>query len=701
MIGAFALGLMAVLAAGMAASTAGLIKWAATARTTLRAGTVLFLFLMMVAMIGGALVYFLQPSTGRLIAGFWIASALMSVSVIVIFYAFLLELRREEEGRPAVPRGPNPGYLAAILGLVLLNELLMGWTFGLAAGTLSEAASSGAAGLFDAIVASPWFLFTMAGEMLLTAWLLRDRLPKPVGIVLFVQAAIMVLSPPALAGGYWPEFAVLAGSAAMIGLVIYVMEFIYRHRQLTPAFAAYLVRLLAIYAAMMAGLYLWLAYGSVLLFGIAVVGEMVLFFETVLRPEPYSAPASVPWQLRPGWTFALLGTIFVAELFMGALLDLRISPATFAGALVPLPMAGGVATLLYNAVYNGFWFVAGTTASTGFLGMMGVEMGALVYFKFRETRELETRIRLLLVLGMYAGFAVFFPSVYWAAVFPNAPAGATVPVLGWSMGIGSEALAVGALGAVAITYAVTGAASALFGRRAICGTFCTAALMYQGTTLDSMKSFHRTSPVGQKYLGSRLKTAYYVTSGTVLGGLLLASTASLLNSAGVWHVRVLGSDPTVFLFALSFSVLWYVTFVAVPYLGSYNCVTLGYCYTGTIAQAFHRIGFYKLKVDSPEVCRRCTTLDCAKACPIGLVDMPGHFRTKGEFRSSKCCGVGDCLGACPYGNLYIYDVRHWLRERTGRPPRVEQVRPLPMVPSVAPPRAAAASAPAAARRAAP
>jgi len=108
-------------------------------------------------------------------------------------------------------------------------------------------------------------------------------------------------------------------------------------------------------------------------------------------------------------------------------------------------------------------------------------------------------------------------------------------------------------------------------------------------------------------------------------------------------------------------------FVSIPYAGNYNCVTMGWCYTGAIAQAFQKVGFYKLKVRRREVCRDCTTLDCAKGCPVGLVDMPGHFRTRGEFRSTKCCGVGDCVEACPYDNLYIADVRHWIRRRLGRP----------------------------------
>jgi polyferredoxin len=65
-------------------------------------------------------------------------------------------------------------------------------------------------------------------------------------------------------------------------------------------------------------------------------------------------------------------------------------------------------------------------------------------------------------------------------------------------------------------------------------------------------------------------------------------------------------------------------------------------------------------------CVNCETKDCAKACPVGLTDLPGSFIKSGQFRSHKCIGVGDCVSACPYENEYIYDVRGWLREKLGR-----------------------------------
>ncbi|HYB77554.1 MAG TPA: hypothetical protein VEE83_02585, partial [Thermoplasmata archaeon] len=354
-------------------------------------------------------------------------------------------------------------------------------------------------------------------------------------------------------------------------------------------------------------------------------------------------------------------------------------PVSYLGAFPALALSGSASTILWNALSNGFWFLATVTASTWFLAMMGAEMGLLVVFKYRETRHLENRIRLVLMMGCYTAFAVFYPSIYFSLYFPNAPNPAKVPVLGWSMGIGSYPLAIGVFSAVLVTYVITGTLVVLFGRRVICSVFCTAPLMYQGTTIDAMKSFSRSSRVGRKYLSSRLSTVYGITTGLVMSSLVVTSVASYLDTVGRAHLFIDGVDPTVFFFTLYFSVLWYVTFVTIPYVGNYNCVTMGWCYTGTFAQAFQKLGFFKLKVRSQQVCRDCTTLDCAKGCPVALVDMPGHFRTKGEFRSSKCCGVGDCVEACPYDNIYIADVRHWVRQHLGLPVPPARVKRLPMV----------------------
>ncbi|MCI4351875.1 MAG: hypothetical protein L3K14_00580 [Thermoplasmata archaeon] len=667
----------------MAVVTAVVIKWSTEAVTALQGAIVVFLLLMMAAMFGGVVVYYLTPGTAGLVEGLWLAAAIMSVSAFVPFAAFL----RETKSRLATPDGSGPlqlrkGPLFSLLigSLVLANEFLMGWAFSLASGVVLPSATGGAAGLLayaSAVVTSPWFLFTMAGEMGLTLFLLRARVERALGIVVAFQAAIMFLSPPALANADWVWLSVIFGSGGMIALFVYVMEHIYRHKELNRPYSSYLVRVLAVYSTMMAGLFLWLDYGTSVLFAGSIVLEMFLYFDAVVRLDRFRSDERVAWQLNANWAFQLLSFIFIAELFMGAYLDLQLSPGTFRGILPTLTLSGAPGAILSNALSNGFWFFAIVAGSTWFLAMMGAEMGALVAFKFREVRNRETKARLLLMMGCYGLFAVFFPSIYYSSIFPNWPSGATVPVLGWSMGLGAAGIAPSLFLVILATYAITGGLSVMFGRRVICSTFCTAPLMYQGTAIDSMKSFNRTSPIARKYLGSRFSTLYSVTNGVVMTGLVGTAFLSYFDTTGRLNLTVGGTDPSVFLFLLSFNVLWYVMFVTIPYTGNYNCVTMGWCYTGTIAQAFQKIGFYKLKVRDRQVCKDCTTVDCAKACPVGLVDMPGFFRTTGEYRSSKCCGVGNCVGACPYGNLYIHDIRHWLRRAFHRP-EVPEIG-LPMV----------------------
>ncbi|HTT45494.1 MAG TPA: hypothetical protein VMH38_05710 [Thermoplasmata archaeon] len=672
------------LSAGMAVSIAYLVKWASEARTPLRAGAVVFLLLMMVAMLLGGALYYASPSPTSLVEAIWAASALMSLSVVVVFVGFLREVRqRTSGGEPNPPAGGASGaFVGTVIALVLANELLMGWTFEAAAGNAVALSGAGAGAALAWLVASvnnPWFLFTMAAEMCLTAYFLRPRLARPIFVVLLSQSFIMLFSPPALGSSGWSELSIYVSSAAMIVLFVFLMEHLYRHPQLGAGLSTYLVELLAIYGLMMAGLFFWLYYGDGTAFAVAIVLEMVVFFAAVVRPERLTARLAQPWQLRPNWTFAVLALIFIAEVFMGAVLDVQVDPADYLAGFPAAALSGTAPTIVLNALSNGFWFLATVCGSTWFLAMMGVEMGMLVVFKFRETRHLENRIRLVLMMGCYAAFAVFYPSLYFALVLPNAPDPSTVPVLGWPMGLGSYPLATTVFVAVLVTYVVTGALVVLFGRRVICSVFCTAPLMYQGTTIDSMKTFNRSGPVGRKFLSSRLSKTFSITTGLVMGSLIVTSLLSYLDATGAVSIYIQGNDPAVFFFALYFSVLWYLMFVTIPYTGNYNCVTMGWCYTGTFAQLFQKIGFFKLKVHDKQVCRDCTTLDCAKGCPIGLVDMPGHFRTKGEFRSTKCCGVGDCVEACPYNNLYVSDVRHWIRDRLGLPPVAKDSLRLPMV----------------------
>ncbi len=657
---------LAVIAGVMAAVSALLIRASVEARSRPHAWVAFYLLAMMGEMWIAGVVYLGAPSLAHLVAGIAVSGVLMVVSVVPLLVT-LLRRRAGAHPGPAVASTPvalGLGAASGIAALVLANEFLMSWGLLLAQGSASFGSSPLA--IFAGTVNSPWFIFTMAGEMFLTAGLLWKRLPRPLLAVLLTQAAIMIFTPTALGGSTWSGLAIYISSALMIGLFVYLFEYLYRHRQLSDPFATYLAELVSVYGLMMAGVFVWQYFGDATTLAVSIVLEMVVVYVAVARPRRFADAPATPWQLRPAWTFALLSGVFVAEVCMGAVLSVQLDPADYVGGFPFLPLAGSVGTIVLNALSNGFWFFATAAGSSWFLIMMGLEMGTLVVFKFRETKNLENRVRLALMMGCYAAFAVFYPSIYFSLLFPNAPDPSTVAVLGWPMGIGSYPLAVGVFSAVLLTYVVTGALVVLFGRRVVCAVFCTAPLMYLGTTVDAMKSFNRSSPVARKYLSSRFSAAYSWTLGLVMVALVGTSLLSYLDSIGALNVYVQGTDPSVFFFIASFSVGWYVLFVAIPYAGNYNCVTMGWCYTGVIAQAFQKIGTFKLKVRDQQVCKDCPTLDCAKGCPVGLTDMVGHFRQKGEFRSTKCCGVGDCVEDCPYDNLYISDIRHTVRRWLGR-----------------------------------
>ena len=236
------------------------------------------------------------------------------------------------------------------------------------------------------------------------------------------------------------------------------------------------------------------------------------------------------------------------------------------------------------------------------------------------------------------------------------------------MGLGTA----GALGPAVIlalvgTYLISGGMSFLFGSRQVCSLFCTAALMYQGTTIDAMSTFNRTSKIGRKYLTSRIPSAYKVVITLVWGSLLVTAALSYLTSVGVLNVAFFSDDASFFLYAFYFTFLWYVVWIMTPFIGTYGCATTGMCGWGAFNQLVSRVGLFRLKVRSGDTCTSCKTKDCAKVCPVGLTDMPGAFIEKGEFRSFKCIGVGDCVSACPYNNIIFFDVRNWVRMKLGRP----------------------------------
>ncbi len=677
----------------MAFITSLLVKRAIYAKSRPDIALVLYLLVTMASMFGGAVIYLLSPSLTSIIEALGFNAILMIGGAIVLLHNYAERSLDEEirkisisnsEGdstensvqlaqQHAAVHSLSVSLRASVIFLILLNEFLMGWAFVLASGASTQIVLS----TFTKVVGSDWFIFTMVLEMIFSVYMLRHDLPKSFFIIVLAQSVVMFFAPTALNNSNWVTYSIYLGSIAMIGLLIYIYEYLFKNKIITSAIRTYFLALLAMYAMMMAGIFVWIIQGSALLFVLSILGEMILYFGLILSKNSIESSKSRSWLTDPWWVFGFMGLTFVAEYFMGALIDMQYYGSSFISGITAslAPISGSVITQIGAVFYNFIIYFGSVTASPWFLIMMGAEMGALVVFKITITRELETKIRLLLVIAAYFIYSIFLPSFVFSSNI------ASIPFLGWSMGVGTAgAVAPVFLGAILATYLITGVLSFLFGARQTCSVFCTAALMYQGTFPDSMSVFNRTSKLGKKLLTSRMSNLYKVVSSIAIGSIIIAAVVSYLNSVGIISFTFFGTDIVYFLYIFYFNFLWYIIFISIPFVGTYGCVTTGYCHIGLFNQFVSRIGFFRLKVKDPMQCVNCETKDCAKACPVGLTDLPGNFIKSGQFRSHKCIGVGDCVSACPYENEYFYDVRGWFRQKLGMGTSGTQSRPhLPII----------------------
>jgi polyferredoxin len=649
------------IAALMAVLTAWLLKKGSTVRTLTDAGVVLFLLTMMASMFASTVAYLYFPSFVTVFELVALNMISMSVGLIPVLTALFRGDRPLDETRKGSRISSRSMVFAAVIALALLSEAFMGWTFAIVSGTASITSQGVLSSLVES-ASSYWFVFTMAAEMAVTLYLVRGRFPGSLRWLVATQTAIMLLSPTAISDPSWVRWTLWGSSAAMVVAIILIFEYLYKNRNVAAGALSYLALLLGVYGVMMAGVFVWLLYGDAALFVLSIVAEMVVYLTVVLDEKRLTAPPLRGWLSMPKLAFGILLSVFVAEFFMGGVLDIQANGTSYFTTLPFASLAGPALTVAGAAFYDFIVFVSSITASFLFLAMMGVEMGALVVFKIRYARETETKIRLVLLLAAYAIYSLFLPVFVLGASLPS------VPWVGWSMGLGTAgALAPTVVLALVATYVISGGLSFLFGSRQLCSLFCTAALMYQGTTIDAMSSFNRTSKLGRKYLTSRIPSAYKVVVTVVWASLLVAAVLSYLTSVRVINVTVFGEDTGFFLYAFYFSFLWYVVWIATPFVGTYGCATTGVCGWGAFNQLISRVGLFRIKVRDSDTCSNCKTKDCAKVCPVGLTDMPGAFIEKGEFRSFKCIGVGDCVSACPYNNVFFFDVRNWVRMKLNMP----------------------------------
>jgi Polyferredoxin len=537
-----------------------------------------------------------------------------------------------------------------------LSEALMGEAF--------YAMSTGHLGNPLLGVENYWYFGVMISEMAFTLLYSWRTLTQPLKNFLTVALPIMAIAPVILPSN--PSFVtdvVWLNASLMIVATVLIYEALYRSRLRPVQETMTSLELMLIFTAMMAGIFFYYLLGSWYLFDFSMIAGMSWFiYRALVGPSHIKGN----YTRDSKWTFSFVALTFVMEWLMGGVLD-------FVSGILTPGLSGFLSSLSLGfvnpstdfgigALFDFLSIVGTVTGSLWFLIMMGSEMGLLAVFRIWQVRLRENKFRLALMVSAYAIYTIYLP--YFSPLSSRID---YIPYM-WSMGLGTlgpvtpQYLFTGIIG----TYVVSAVLSFLFGSRQICSVTCTAPTMYQGTFYDSLKTFNRSSKLGRKTLTSRLRPWYKVIALSVWGTLLASGVISYLDQVGVLNITLFGVDPTEFLYSFYFNFLWYIVFISIPFMGSYACVTQGWCSWGTFNQFFGSLGFFRLKVRDPAICLSCKTVDCAKACPVGLTDMRASFIEKGEFKSFKCIGVGDCAEACPYDNIIFYDVRSWVRERFGK-----------------------------------
>ena len=491
-----------------------------------------------------------------------------------------------------------------------------------------------------------WFVGVMLSEMTFTLAIKKDVNPTLRKYLI----ATLLLMPwfPAVTGIY--SFYISA--FIMIGATIVIYETLYNERLRATQDTFTVIELMSIFALMMIGEFLYFLINTLSVYDISMAVAMFWFlFRTLSGPNPLRAN----YLRNAKVAFSIIFTTFVMEFFMGAVLDFLegVFQPGISGFISSLSLPWLTPNTPLNVLWDGIDIVGTVLGSTWFLIMMGIEMGFLAFKKMLEIKVREVKVRMALMILAYALYTIYIPNF--------SPIASEVPYIPymWSMGIGTlGGVTKSFLVAIIGTYVIYGILSFLFGSRNLCAVTCSAPLMYQGNFYDSLKVYNRTSKLGRKTLTSKASKWY---KGIALGVsifVLVAAVISYLDNSGILPFTVEGVDITVLIYFIWFDIIWYLVFISIPFMGTFACVTQGWCYWGVFNQAVSRIGLFRLKVKDPQICVNCKTVDCANACPVGITDMRGEFIKKGEMKSIKCIGIGECVDACPYKNIFIYDVRH-------------------------------------------
>jgi len=214
---------------------------------------------------------------------------------------------------------------------------------------------------------------------------------------------------------------------------------------------------------------------------------------------------------------------------------------------------------------------------------------------------------------------------------------------------------------VALSLTALGIGVFLLGRRLECTVVCMAGHMSLNSYYARFraKQYRLVRLNADSGLGKVLTNAVTVVSALAFPTVLAAYFMGLPGPGDFTWLDVYGMGIV--------NVIWFMFYFLSPIMGSYSCSRYGYCGFGTLMGILgNKLGFFKLRVKDMSTCMNCPTRDCEKACPPGI-PLWVDFISKGASRNIRCVGYGECVAACPYGNLVMEDAIQRIRVRIRGP----------------------------------
>lgn len=624
---------------------------------TVRKFAYMVLALTMMGSMLNALDYYLVSSRGFFDT---IVAVNLSMFAMTVAIVYLLWVSTKYEMKKLTPR--------MAVGFALLyvwNEVSMGsflYTVGFSpVERLAFSGTTGLLGYFTSGVNSYLFVIPMVSEMIfILAYFKESRFLK----LLFASMMVMSASTPSMLNDrtFATLFTIIFSAMMVIFMIIFYEWIANRRNTITHFEMRKLEILFFIFMIMSAGVFFGAVFSDPyyiawLLYGVGMVAAMQFYFQTALSGE--SSGKKIGWASHPRFLFLILLFSFISEFFVSAAIIYLTQPpgqSGLQGFIAFSSMLGGVNSAALPAILLDIPYLIGAVANSYiFLTIMGTEMGALVILRMKKLQWKEKRVNLSMALVAFALYTIFWPN------FGNENLYSVLPL--WANAGGLGPMYPYIIGALLGSYALYAVLALLFGRRSYCSTLCPSAVMYGGTLGQEMISFNYQSKISKANIGSKFKAAIYPFISVSWVAMMALSLLSYLTVSRGSNYNIYGIDPIVFFSFFIWNFMWYLFFIAIPFIGMSPCRRYGWCTTGTFVGFFSKIGLFKLKVKSPDTCRTCQTKDCVSACEVGLGDLPGQFIKQGYFKSSKCVGAGSCLEACPYDNIFFYDVRNFLREK--------------------------------------